>query len=91
MTLLGQADVTVAGLVDAMPPMPVVHHEVPTPFEQKGLIMRTLMEQVSDEGARVELVDGIKVLADVGVGPGGPRPRGSRHPRLGGGSRPRRV
>ncbi len=65
-TLLGKADVTVAGLVDAMPPMPVVHHEVATPFEQKGLIMRTLMEQVSDEGARVELVDGIKVLADAG-------------------------
>jgi mannose-1-phosphate guanylyltransferase/phosphomannomutase len=65
-SLLGRADVALADLVDAMPPMPLVHHEVATPFEQKGLIMRTLIEQVSEAGERVELVDGIKVLTDAG-------------------------
>ena len=35
-------------------------------LEKKGLIMRTLMEQLTDEGAELVLVDGIKVLSDQG-------------------------
>ena len=65
-SLLGQVRVSLAELVDAMPPMPVVHQEVPTPLQQKGLIMRTLMEQVSEAGETVELIDGIKVVGKGG-------------------------
>ena len=49
-----------------MPPMPIVHEEVATPLEQKGLIMRTLMEQLAEQGADLVLVDGIKVQTDDG-------------------------
>jgi mannose-1-phosphate guanylyltransferase / phosphomannomutase len=35
-------------------------------MEQKGLIMRTLMEQLNEEGAALVLVDGIKVVSDGG-------------------------
>ena len=35
-------------------------------MEQKGLVMRTLMEQLTDEGAELVLVDGIKVVSDQG-------------------------
>ena len=57
--------------------------EVATPLEQKGLVMRTLMEQLADEGADLVLVDGIKVISDDRLGAGGPGPRGPGHPRLG--------
>ena len=46
--------------------MPIVEGEVPTPMEQKGLVMRTLMEQLTDEGAELVLVDGIKVVSERG-------------------------
>ena len=46
--------------------MPIVEVDVPTPMEQKGLVMRTLMEQLTDEGAELVLVDGIKVVSDEG-------------------------
>jgi len=52
--------------VDATPLMPILEGEVETPMEQKGLIMRTLMEQLTDEGAELVLVDGIKVVSDQG-------------------------
>jgi mannose-1-phosphate guanylyltransferase/phosphomannomutase len=42
---------------------------VPTPFEHKGLIMRTLMEQLAeegDDGMDLVLVDGIKVRSSDG-------------------------
>ncbi len=35
-------------------------------MEQKGLVMRTLMEQLTEEGAELVLVDGIKVVSDEG-------------------------
>ena len=57
---------SLAEIVDATPPMPILQGEVPTPMEQKGLIMRTLMEQLTDEGAELVLVDGIKVVSDEG-------------------------
>jgi mannose-1-phosphate guanylyltransferase/phosphomannomutase len=66
MSLLGQGTRSLADVVDTMPAMPILHEEVATPMEQKGLIMRTLMEQVTDEGADVVLVDGIKVVNDDG-------------------------
>ncbi len=65
-SLLGRGDLSLTALVDAMPPMPVVRREVPTPLEHKGLIMRTLMEQLTEEGADLVLVDGIKVRSNDG-------------------------
>jgi mannose-1-phosphate guanylyltransferase/phosphomannomutase len=66
LSLLGRGSSSLEDLVDAMPPMPIVHEEVATLREQKGLIMRTLMEQLAEEGADLVLVDGIKVQADDG-------------------------
>ena len=65
-SLLGRSSTSIADIVDAVPPMPILHEEVATPMEQKGLIMRTLMEQLTEEGADLVLVDGIKVVADPG-------------------------
>ena len=49
-----------------MPELPVMRTEVETPFEQKGMVMRTLMEQLADEGAELVLLDGIKVVSATG-------------------------
>jgi mannose-1-phosphate guanylyltransferase/phosphomannomutase len=62
MSLLGQGTDSLAEIVDDMPAMPILHEEVATPMEQKGLIMRSLMEQVAEEEADLVLVDGIKVV-----------------------------
>jgi mannose-1-phosphate guanylyltransferase/phosphomannomutase len=66
LSLLGRGSSSLEELVDGMPAMPIVHEEVATPLEQKGLIMRTLMEQLAEQGADLVLVDGIKVQADDG-------------------------
>ena len=65
-SLLSQGSTSVSEVVDATPAMPILHEEVATPLEQKGLIMRTLMEQLAEENAELVLVDGIKVLSDQG-------------------------
>ncbi len=65
-SLLGHGSATLAGIAAATPPMPIVHEEVATPFEHKGLVMRTLMEQLTEEGADLVLVDGIKVVSEKG-------------------------
>jgi mannose-1-phosphate guanylyltransferase / phosphomannomutase len=46
-------------LIDPLPEVHVAHEPVPCPWEQKGAVMREVMEQAS--GDRVELVDGVKV------------------------------
>jgi mannose-1-phosphate guanylyltransferase/phosphomannomutase len=66
MSLLGRGSGSLADLVDALPIMPILHEEVATPMEQKGLVMRTLMEQVAEEEADLVLVDGIKVVTGDG-------------------------
>ncbi|HWF15012.1 MAG TPA: sugar phosphate nucleotidyltransferase [Acidimicrobiales bacterium] len=66
LSLLGRGSSSLEEVVDAMPPMPIVHEEVATPLEHKGLIMRTLMEQLAAQGADLVLVDGIKVQTDDG-------------------------
>jgi mannose-1-phosphate guanylyltransferase / phosphomannomutase len=65
-TQLGLGSRSLAEMVDAAPPMPILHEEVATPLEQKGLIMRTLMERLTEEGAELVLVDGIKVVSEAG-------------------------
>jgi len=65
-SLLEESSTSLAEIVDATPSMPILQDQVPTPMEQKGLIMRTLMEQLTEEGAELVLVDGIKVVSDQG-------------------------
>jgi mannose-1-phosphate guanylyltransferase/phosphomannomutase len=59
--LLGAFAESLTDVVARVPDMPIEHMVVPTPFEQKGLVMRVLMEQLVEEGAELELLDGIKV------------------------------
>ena len=51
-------------LVGGVPPMHVVHERVVTPWESKGTVMRSLVEQ--NKGRDIELVDGVKVFHDRG-------------------------
>jgi mannose-1-phosphate guanylyltransferase/phosphomannomutase len=66
MDLLGRAGESLAQVVDRVPDMPILHSEVETPFEQKGLVMRTLMEQLSERESEMTLVDGIKLSTAQG-------------------------
>ncbi len=61
---LGEGGSTLTGMVRSMPGMPIERQAVATPMEHKGLVMRTLMEQLNEEGADLVLVDGIKVIGD---------------------------
>ncbi len=51
-------------LVAAMPPVRIAHQSVHTPWDQKGMLMRTLMER--SQGRELVLVDGVKVIEDDG-------------------------
>jgi mannose-1-phosphate guanylyltransferase / phosphomannomutase len=51
-------------VVAELPRPHMAHEVVVTPWEQKGTVMRTLVEQSKDR--EVELVDGVKVLHDDG-------------------------
>jgi mannose-1-phosphate guanylyltransferase/phosphomannomutase len=64
--LLGRSAQTLAGVVARVPELPILHTEVETPFEQKGMVMRTLMEQMTEEGAELVLLDGVKVVSATG-------------------------
>ena len=62
--LLAVEDTTLSAVVDALPPVHLAHEMVVTPWEQKGLVMRSLVEQGKDR--ELVLVDGVKVLHDGG-------------------------
>ena len=47
-----------------LPRTHMAHQTVVTPWEQKGLVMRTLVELSKDR--RLELIDGVKVIHDDG-------------------------
>jgi mannose-1-phosphate guanylyltransferase / phosphomannomutase len=64
--LLGRSGESLAQVVSRVPDLPVMRTEVETPFEQKGLVMRTLMEQLGEEDSELVLIDGIKVLSPTG-------------------------
>ena len=51
-------------LVAAMPPVRIAHQSVHTPWDQKGMLMRTLVER--SQGRELVLVDGVKVLEEDG-------------------------
>jgi mannose-1-phosphate guanylyltransferase/phosphomannomutase len=62
--LLAATGMRLSKAANQAPRVHVAHEQVPTPWEQKGLVMRTLLEQCKDE--ELVLVDGIKVVRDDG-------------------------
>jgi len=62
--LLARNDVRLSAVVDDLPRPHIAHEVVVTPWEQKGLVMRSLVERADPE--RLVLVDGVKVLHDDG-------------------------
>ena len=51
-------------LVAELPKVHIAHQSVHTPWEQKGMVMRTLVER--SQGRELVLVDGVKVIEDDG-------------------------
>jgi mannose-1-phosphate guanylyltransferase/phosphomannomutase len=51
-------------MVAALPPVRIAHQAVHTPWDQKGMLMRTLVER--SQGRDLVLVDGVKILEDDG-------------------------
>ena len=62
--MLSATGQTLSKLVGSLPPMFFAHESVLTPWEQKGMIMRTLVEQLGDR--ELVLVDGVKVPEEDG-------------------------
>ena len=62
--MLGATGQTLSKMVRALPRVHIVHEAVMTPWEQKGMIMRTLVEQLGERD--LVLVDGVKVPEDGG-------------------------
>lgn len=55
---------SLADVVDALPEFHHLHEAVACPWEQKGTVMRVLVEQ--NKHAKTELIDGVKVFNDTG-------------------------
>ena len=58
--LLARHDTTLSSVVAGLPRVHMAHETVVTPWEQKGTVMRSLMETSKDRD--LELVDGVKVV-----------------------------
>jgi mannose-1-phosphate guanylyltransferase/phosphomannomutase len=56
--LLARSDTALSAVVDALPKVHLTHDTVVTPWEQKGMVMRSLVEL---SGRDIVLVDGVKV------------------------------
>jgi mannose-1-phosphate guanylyltransferase/phosphomannomutase len=62
--LLALEGVTLSKIVSGLPAVHIAHEAVVTPWEQKGTVMRTLVELSKDR--EVDLIDGVKVRHDHG-------------------------
>ncbi|MFZ6002637.1 MAG: sugar phosphate nucleotidyltransferase [Actinomycetota bacterium] len=62
--LLARTGVRLSTIVGHLPRTHVAHETVVTPWEQKGMIMRSLVEMSKDR--EVQLIDGVKVRHDGG-------------------------
>jgi mannose-1-phosphate guanylyltransferase / phosphomannomutase len=62
--LLALEGVALSKVVGALPSVHIVHETVVTPWEQKGTVMRSLVE--ISKGREVDLIDGVKVRHDDG-------------------------
>ena len=63
-SMLSATGQTLSKLTHALPPVHIAHEEVMTPWELKGLVMRTLVEQLGDRD--LILIDGVKVPEEGG-------------------------
>lgn len=57
--LLARSNRSLSEVVDGLPKVHLVHDTVVTPWEQKGMVMRSLMEMGS---RNVELIDGVRII-----------------------------
>jgi mannose-1-phosphate guanylyltransferase/phosphomannomutase len=55
---------SLAEVVDSLPEFHHLHEAVNCPWEQKGTVMRVMVEQ--NKHAKTELIDGVKVFSDKG-------------------------
>jgi len=62
--LLARSGLRLSKIVAGLPRISIVHDSVVTPWEQKGLVMRTLVERIKDR--EMLMVDGVKILHDDG-------------------------
>jgi mannose-1-phosphate guanylyltransferase / phosphomannomutase len=62
--LLAARGARLSDVVATAPVVHMLHEEVVTPWEQKGTVMRTLVEQT--QGRDVDLIDGVKVHHETG-------------------------
>jgi mannose-1-phosphate guanylyltransferase/phosphomannomutase len=62
--LLARTGERLSGVVERLPRPHLAHDTVVTPWEQKGLVMRSLVEMSKDR--EVQLIDGVKVFHDGG-------------------------
>ena len=72
------------GASTALPRVHLAHETVVTPWEQKGLVMRTLVEQSKDREVELDRRGEGPPRRRLGAGPA--RPRGAGHPHLGRGA-----
>jgi len=63
-SMLSATGQTLSKLTHSLPPIHIAHEEIVTPWEQKGLVMRTLVEQLGDRD--LILIDGVKVPEEGG-------------------------
>jgi mannose-1-phosphate guanylyltransferase/phosphomannomutase len=61
--LLARRGTKLSKIVAGLPRTHIVHELVPTPWEQKGTVMRTIMEEAYGD---LVLIDGVKMLYDDG-------------------------
>ncbi|MBV8305764.1 MAG: mannose-1-phosphate guanyltransferase [Acidimicrobiia bacterium] len=62
--LLARSGLRLSKIVAGLPRISIVHDSVVTPWEQKGLVMRSLVERTKDR--EMLMVDGVKILHDDG-------------------------
>jgi mannose-1-phosphate guanylyltransferase/phosphomannomutase len=62
--MLARSGLRLSKLVAGLPRLHMAHESVVTPWEQKGLVMRRVVEAVKDH--EIVLVDGVKVIHDDG-------------------------
>jgi mannose-1-phosphate guanylyltransferase/phosphomannomutase len=61
---LAKSGRTLVEIVDELPEFHHLHEAVPCAWEQKGTVMRVLVEQ--NKHGRTEMIDGVKVFSDAG-------------------------
>ncbi|MGH9180040.1 MAG: sugar phosphate nucleotidyltransferase [Acidimicrobiales bacterium] len=64
LAMLASTGLRLSKIVDESPKAHIAHEGVATPWEQKGLVMRTLVEQLGNE--ELVLIDGVKVVLPDG-------------------------